>query len=122
MEEKEVDAEIEELDALISQLQKRKQELLESKSAMNVTRVLTSVQWTPFKGGKDGEWTFLTDPQGNLVKELEPVKEFVQGLTKDKRVVVGEYGYNISENKKFLHRFPVKGSSRCPEMSRTRSC
>jgi hypothetical protein len=108
MEEKEVDAKVEEIDAVINQLQKRKQELLETKSAMNVTRVLTSLQWKPFKGGKDGEWTFLTDPQGNLVKELEPMKDFVKGLTKDKRVVIGEYGYNISENKKFLHRFSSK--------------
>jgi len=108
MDEKEVDAKVEELDAMISQLQRRKQELLETKSAMNETRVLTSLQWKPFKGGKDGEWTFLTDPQGNLVKELESIRDFVQGLTKDKRVVVGEYGYNISENKKFLHRFKQK--------------
>ena len=67
MEEREVDAKVEELDALIAQLQKRKQELLATKSSMNVTRVLTSLQWKPFKGGKDGEWTFLTDQQGNLV-------------------------------------------------------
>ena len=110
MEEREVDAKVEELDALIAQLQKRKQELLATKSAMNVTRVLTSLQWKPFKGGKDGEWTFLTDQQGNLVKELEPVKDFIQGLTKDKRVVVAEYGYSISENKKFLHRYRQKAA------------
>lgn len=105
MEEREVDAKVEELDAVIAQLQKRKQELLETKSAMNLIRVLTSLQWKPFKGGKDGEWTFLTDQQGHLVKELEPIKDFVQSLTKDKRVAVGEYGYNVSENKKFLHRY-----------------
>lgn len=105
MKEEEIDARMEEIDALVGQLQKRRQELLESKQAMGVTKVLASLQWKPFKGGKDGEWTFLTDPQGNLVKELEPIKVFVEGLSKDKRVVEGEYGYNISENKKFLHRF-----------------
>jgi hypothetical protein len=99
---------MEEIDAMIKQLEKRKQELTEVKSTIAVTRVLTSVQWKPFKGGKDGEWTFLTDPKGNLVKDLEPINDFVQKLTKDKRVIEGEYGYNISENKKFLHRFPAK--------------
>ena len=115
MEEAEVNAKLEEIDAMLSQLQKRKQELLESKSTMKVSGVLTSLQWKPFKGGKDGEWTFLTDPQGNLVKELEPARDFVQGLTKDKRVVVGEYGYNISENKKFLHRFSAKAVPQAPK-------
>jgi hypothetical protein len=93
---------------MMKQLDKRRNELGEIKSAMAVTRVLTSLQWKSFKGGKDGEWTFLTDPQGNLVKELEPVKDFVLKLTKDKRIFKGEYGYNVSENKKFLHRFPAK--------------
>jgi hypothetical protein len=108
LKEEEIDAKMEELDALVGQLQKRKQELLETKRAMNVAEVLASLQWKPFKGGKDGEWTFLTDPQGNLVKELEPVKDFVQKLTKDKKIIDGEYGYNISENKKFLHRYPTR--------------
>ncbi len=108
LKEEEIDAKIEELDALEGQLQKRKQELLETKRAMNVAKVLASLQWKPFKGGKDGEWTFLSDPQGNLIKELEPMRGFVEGLSKDKRVVEGEYGYNISENRKFLHRFPSR--------------
>ena len=108
MEKEAIDARIEELDALLGQLQKRKQDLLETKQAMNVGKVLASLQWKPFKGGKDGEWTFLTDPQGNLVKELEPIRGFVEGLSKDKRVVEGEHGYNISENRKFLHRFPSR--------------
>lgn len=108
LEKEAIDARIEELDALLGQLQKRKQDLLETKQAMNVGKVLASLQWKPFKGGKDGEWTFLTDPQGNLVKELEPIRGFVEGLSKDKRVVEGEHGYNISENRKFLHRFPSR--------------
>lgn len=112
MEEKEVDARLEELDAVMGQLQRRRQELLETKQGISITRVLTSLQWKPFKGGKDGEWTFLTDPQGNLVEELEPLKDFVLGLTKDKRVIEGEYAYNVSENKKFLHRFPTKKPAR----------
>lgn len=103
---------MEEIDALIAQLQKRRQELAETKSRMGVSRVLTSLQWKPFKGGKDGEWTFLTDQQGSLVKELDPIKDFVQSLAKDKRVTVGEYGYNISENKKFLHRFATRPATR----------
>jgi hypothetical protein len=108
LEKEAIDARIEELDALLGQLQKRKQDLLETKQAMNVGKILGSLQWKPFKGGKEGEWTFLTDPQGKLIKELEPIKGFVEGLSKDKRVVEGEYGYNISENKKFLHRFPSR--------------
>ena len=115
MEEKELDVRIEELDTVIGQLQKRRKELLEAKQAMNVGKVLASLQWKPFKGGKEGEWTFLTDPQGNLIKELEPIKGFVEGLSKDKRVVEGEHGYNISENKKFLHRFPAKTSPQRPK-------
>jgi len=108
LKEGEIDARIEELDALMGQLQNRKQELLETKHALNVAKVLASLQWKPFKGGKDGEWTFPTDPQGNLVKDLEPLKDFVLKLTKDKRVIEGEYGYNVSENKKFMHTFPTK--------------
>jgi nucleosome binding factor SPN SPT16 subunit len=115
LKEEEINARVEELDALVGQLQKRKQELLETKRAMDVTKILASLQWKPFKGGKDGEWTFLTDPQGNLIKELEPVKSFVESLSKDKRVVEGEYGYNISENKKFLHRFSAKTSPQRPK-------
>lgn len=99
---------MEEVDSMIKQLEKRKQELVEVKSAMVVTGVLTSLQWKPFKGGKDGEWAFLTDRQGNLVKELEPMKAFIEKLKKEKQLVVGEYRYNVSENDKFLHRFPTK--------------
>jgi len=68
--------------------------------------VLNSLQWTKFKSG-DGEWTFLLGPDDALLPELEPSKEFVEKLRKEKEAILDGWHYRISKER-FLNRFPTQ--------------
>ena len=68
--------------------------------------VLNSLQWTKFKSG-GGEWTFLLGPDDALLPELEPSKEFIEKLRKEKEAVLDGWHYRISKER-FLNRFPTQ--------------
>ena len=131
-------AKIEELDAIIAQLQKRRQDLVEAMDAIKeesgnfgrtsrqspleyekgardeglvdarVLKALDSVSWKGFGQGKEGEWAFATDRQGNLTRELEPAKDFIEGLKAGTLIAAGRHRYKVSQDGKFLNRFEVK--------------
>ena len=121
--EAQVDAKIKEADRLIAELQERRQELLRAKRAFTagktsaetpqrqqtetsdkaLEKVLNTLEWKAFKK-KDGEWAFLRDMNGRLVEDLQGVTEFVDQLRKGRKIVVGKYRYNASDDK-FLNRF-----------------
>ncbi len=68
--------------------------------------VLNSLQWTKFKSG-GGEWTFLLGPDDALLPELEPLKEFIEKLRKEKEAILDGWHYRISKER-FLNRFPTQ--------------
>ena len=68
--------------------------------------VLNSLQWTKFKSG-GGEWTFLLGPDDALLPELEPSKEFIEKLRKEKEAILEGWHYRISKER-FLNRFPTQ--------------
>jgi len=68
--------------------------------------VLNSLQWTKFKSG-GGEWTFLLGPDDALLPALEPSKEFIEKLRKEKEAILGSWHYRISKER-FLNRFPTQ--------------
>ena len=68
--------------------------------------VLNSLQWTKFKSG-GGEWTFLLGPDDALLPELEPSKEFIEKLRKEKEAILYGWHYRISKER-FLNRFPTR--------------
>ena len=68
--------------------------------------VLNSLQWTKFKSG-GGEWTFLLGPDDALLPELEPSKEFIEKLRKEKEAILDGWHYRISKDR-FLNRFPTQ--------------
>ncbi len=68
--------------------------------------VLNSLQWTKFKSG-GGEWTFLLGPDDSLLPELEPSKEFIEKLRKEKEAILNGWHYRISKER-FLNRFPTQ--------------
>ena len=68
--------------------------------------VLNSLQWTKFKSG-GGEWTFLLGPDDALLPELEPSKEFIEKLRKEKEALLDGWHYRISKER-FLNRFPTQ--------------
>ena len=70
-------------------------------------RDLSLLRWTPFGPGKKGEWTFATDRDGSLIQQLERSPSFLSSLKEHQRVNRGGYDYKISENGRFLHRFPA---------------
>lgn len=70
-------------------------------------RVLNSLSWRPFRSGKKGEWTFATDRSGNLMTPLERSRTLVAALRDQRRVSLGGYHYRMSQDGKFLHRFPT---------------
>jgi hypothetical protein len=69
--------------------------------------LLNGQGWKKFSQS-NGEWTFMTDPNDVLLKELEPLKDFIEELRKagDPGIVVDDHKYRISKGK-FLNRFPV---------------
>jgi hypothetical protein len=125
--EAQIDAKLKETDRSIAELQKVKLELMKAKRALRVGKVepprpeaprpemdekaiekaLNMLEWRNFKK-KDGEWTFLRDMNGKLVKDLEGVTDFVDELRKGRQVVVGKYRYSASEDK-FLNKFSARG-------------
>ncbi len=68
--------------------------------------VLNSLQWTKFRSG-GGEWTFLLGPDDGLLPKLEPSKEFVEKLRKEKEAILDGWHYRISKER-FLNRFPTE--------------
>ena len=117
-------AKLEEVDRLLEELRKRRQELQEAKDAVKTEKTfhnaselpkfkgseadledtLNSLEWKSFKK-KEGEWAFLRDREGRLRDELESVREFIDQLRKGGRgAVVGKYRYTISDDR-FLNRF-----------------
>jgi hypothetical protein len=70
------------------------------------TVILNSLQWTKFKSG-GGEWTFLLGPDDLLLPELEPSKEFIEKLRKEKEAILDGWHYRISKDR-FLNRFPTQ--------------
>lgn len=68
--------------------------------------VLNSLQWTKFKSG-GGEWAFLLGPDDALLPELEPSKEFIEKLRKEKEAILDGWHYRISKER-FLNRFPTQ--------------
>ncbi|MGP8057896.1 MAG: hypothetical protein ACLP9K_09885 [Nitrososphaerales archaeon] len=68
--------------------------------------ILNSLQWTKFKSG-GGEWTFLLGPDDALLPELEPSKEFIEKLRKEKEAILDGWHYRISKER-FLNRFPTQ--------------
>jgi len=70
------------------------------------TDILNSLQWTKFKSG-GGEWTFLLGPDDSLIPELEPSKEFIEKLRKEKEAILDGWHYRISKER-FLNRFPTQ--------------
>lgn len=69
---------------------------------------LSLLQWRSFGPGKKGEWTFATDRNGRLMEQLEHSPSFVSALRENQRVNRGSYNYKISQNGRFLHRFPAE--------------
>jgi hypothetical protein len=67
---------------------------------------LQSLPWKKFRSGS-GEWVSLLGPNGSLLPELEPSKQFIERLRNGKEVVIDGWRYRIS-NKKFLNRFPSR--------------
>jgi hypothetical protein len=70
-------------------------------------QALNSLTWKPFPSGKKGEWTFATDRSGNLMSSLERSRSLVNALRGQRRVSLGGYHYRMSQDGKFLHRFPA---------------
>jgi hypothetical protein len=67
---------------------------------------LGSLHWKKFKSG-GGEWTFFLGPDDALLPELEPVKQFIEMLRKEKEVILDGWLYRISKER-FLNRFPTQ--------------
>jgi hypothetical protein len=68
--------------------------------------ILNSLPWTKFKSGA-GEWTFLLGPDDSLLPELEPSKQFIEKLRKEKEAILDGWHYRISKER-FLNRFPTQ--------------
>lgn len=68
-------------------------------------KTLDSLPWKSFKK-KEGEWAFLRDREGMLIDELQSAKDFVDRVRKEGGAVVGNYRYQVSEDK-FLNRYYV---------------
>ena len=55
-----------------------------------------------------GQWTFVNDRSGTMMKELEPVKDVIDKLRQGEALSAGGFRYRVSENGKFLNRTPVE--------------
>ena len=67
---------------------------------------LNSLHWKKFKSG-GGEWTFFLGPDDALLPELEPARQFIEALRKEKEVILDGWHYRISKER-FLNRFPTQ--------------
>jgi len=70
------------------------------------TAVLGLLHWKKFKSG-GGEWTFFLGPDDALLPELEPARQFIERLRKEKEVILDGWHYRISKDR-FLNRFPTQ--------------
>jgi hypothetical protein len=70
------------------------------------TTILGLLHWKKFKSS-GGEWTLLLGPDDALLPELEPAKQFIEMLRKEKEVILGGWHYRISKER-FLNRFPTQ--------------
>ena len=66
--------------------------------------ILESRPWRQYENG-NGEWTFITSQDGNLLPELEPAQDFIQRLLSGEELTLGSYRYRAKD--KFLKRYPV---------------
>ena len=64
--------------------------------------VLENRPWRQYENG-NGEWTFITSQDGNLLPELEPARDFIQRLLAGEDLVIGNYKYRARD--KFLKRY-----------------
>ena len=67
---------------------------------------LKSLNWKKFRSGA-GEWTFFLGPDDALLPELEPARQFIDNLRKEKEVILDGWHYRISKER-FLNRFPTQ--------------
>ena len=68
--------------------------------------ILENRPWRQYENG-NGEWTFITSQDGNLLPELEPARDFIQRLLSGEDLIVGNYRYRAKD--KFLKRYPANG-------------
>jgi hypothetical protein len=62
--------------------------------------------WQKFKSGA-GEWTFLLGPDDALLPKLEPARQFIERLRKEKEVIPDGWHYLISKEW-FRNSFPTE--------------
>jgi hypothetical protein len=74
-------------------------------TAPTESATLESLPWRKFRSGS-GEWVSLLGPNGSLLPELEPSRQFIERLRNGKEIIDG-LRYRIS-NEKFLNRFPSR--------------
>jgi hypothetical protein len=128
-EEKEIDGQIRMIDELLSDLQKRRKDLVEAKEAIREemsrqgthdtretssreVEILSSLQWKKFGPGKEGEWAFANRRDGKLLAELEQIRTTIDEMKNGQQLTIGEFRYKLSADGKFLNRFPDRPSSR----------
>jgi hypothetical protein len=125
-EAKEIAGRIQMIDELLSDLQRRRKELVEAREALKeeismsssdtkkaegshdeemMGMVLNSLQWTKFGAGKDGEWAFANRRDGRPLKELDLIRASIDGMRTGQQITVGDYRYKLSSDGKFLNRF-----------------
>ncbi len=66
--------------------------------------ILESRPWRQYENGS-GEWTFITNQEGSMLPELEPVHEFIERLRSGEDLIVGNYKYRARD--KFLKPYPA---------------
>ena len=70
--------------------------------------ILEGRPWRQYENG-NGEWTFITGQDGNLLPELEPAKDFIQKLLSGEDLIIGNYKYRARD--KFLKRYPASNGT-----------
>jgi hypothetical protein len=66
--------------------------------------ILEGRPWRQYENG-NGEWTFITSQDGNLLPELEPARDFIEKLRSGEDLIIGNYKYRARD--KFLKRYPA---------------
>ncbi len=78
----------------------------DGKTAASNATCLGSLSWKKFSNGK-GEWAFFLGPDDALLPELEPAREFIETLRREKEASLEDWRYRISKER-FLNRFPAQ--------------
>ena len=78
----------------------------DGKAAASNAICLDTLSWTKFSNGK-GEWAFFLRPDDALLPELEPAREFIESLKREKEASLEGWRYRISKER-FLNRFPAQ--------------